>query len=143
MSAHGFRNKYRYVLATIVDSNGASQHVLDDHRAARPSADNVFGGLFVLSRGLPGQVLIYVGALLLAAWHLRSAPIDSSCFSGDDARCTGRWLSSGGVYGFPSYRWGWTADVHQIYDHHPHRVGDPPGALRGHGSAAERLCGAY
>src|SRR5699024_642331 len=143
MSDHGFGNKYRYVLATIVDSNGVSQHVRDDHRATRPSADNVFGALFVLSKNLQVQVLIYVGALLPAAWLLRSASIDSSFFSDDDARCTGRWLSSDGVYGLPSYRWGWTYDVHQMCDLHHHRVGDPPGSLRRHGSADERLCGAY
>src|SRR5699024_8522842 len=143
MSDHGFGNKYRYVLATIVDSNGVSQHVRDDHRATRPSTDNVFGALFVLSKNLQVQVLIYVGALLQAAWHLRSAPIDSSCFSDDDARCTGRWLSSDVVYGLPSYRCVWTDDVHQMCDLHHHRVGDPPVSLRRHGSADERLCRAY
>src|SRR5690625_2330800 len=142
MSDHGFGNKYRYVLATIVDSNGVSQHVRDDHRATRPSADNVFGALFVLSKNLQVQVLIYVGALLQAAWHLRSAPIDSSCFSDDDARCTGRWPSLDGVYGLPSYRSGWTGDVHLMYGLHHHRVGDPPGSLRHRGSVGVRLSSA-
>src|SRR5699024_1262340 len=104
---------------------------------------NVFGALIVLSKNLEVQVLIYVGALLQAAWHLRSAPIDSSCFSDDGAQCTVRSPSSDGECGLPSYRSGWTGDVHQKYGLHHLRVGDLPGSLLHRGSADVRLSSAY
>src|SRR5690625_2446244 len=128
VSDHGFGNEHRHVLATIVNSNGVTQHVRDDHRTTSPSADNVFRALFVLSKNLQVQVLIYVGALLQAAWHLRSAPIDSSCFSDDDAQCTVRWPSSDGECDLRVCPSGWTGDVHRRYGLHHHRVGDPQGS---------------
>src|SRR5215218_1565039 len=62
------------MLATVVHRDGVTDHLGHDHRSTRPGLDHILGSLGVLHLDLLGQVIVYEGTLLQAAWHSPLAP---------------------------------------------------------------------
>src|SRR5919199_5710029 len=67
---HRLGHEDRDVLAAVVHRDGVPEHGGDDHRAARPGADDLLGVGLVLRRHLAQQVVVDEGALLETPWHV-------------------------------------------------------------------------
>src|SRR5699024_9584531 len=67
---HRLSNKYRGVLAAIMNRKGVTQEVRCNNRPAGPGLNDVLGPLLGLNIHLLLQVAVDAGAVLYATWHL-------------------------------------------------------------------------
>src|SRR6056300_338064 len=93
VSHHGFRYEHGDVLATVVHSDGVTEHGRHNHRATRPGLDHVLGVGFVLTHHLLQEVVIHEGSLFQTTRHLLS-PTSASCRRCDDGQSESYWPSS-------------------------------------------------